>query len=54
MYADNAEKERHFLIFKDNSEHVDQFDEGNNHTYKLSLNEFADLTDEEFSRASTG
>ncbi|KAM5588003.1 ervatamin-B-like [Rosa sericea] len=53
-YADNAEKERRFKIFKYNAEYVDKFNEENNHTYKLSVNEFADLTDEEFSRAYTG
>ncbi|KAL6991193.1 cathepsin L [Sarracenia purpurea var. burkii] len=48
VYTDSAEKERRFEIFKYNVELIDTFNVGGNQSYKLSINEFADLTNEEF------
>lgn len=49
--ASNAlgeEKERRFEIFKDNLRFVDEHNKGTNQTYKLGLNKFADLSNEEY------
>ncbi|KAK9226172.1 hypothetical protein WN943_011219 [Citrus x changshan-huyou] len=57
-YKDQAEKEMRFKIFKKNHEFVEKFNReqgiNNNHTYKLRLNKFADLTREEFLPSYTG
>ena len=53
-YADSVEKERRFKIFKDNVEFIDKFNNEGNRTYKLSVNEFTDLTNEEFVASHTG
>jgi len=42
-----GEKEKRFQIFKDNFRFIDEHNAGN-HTYKLGLNRFADLTNEEY------
>ncbi|KAM7520986.1 hypothetical protein LguiB_019948 [Lonicera macranthoides] len=42
-----GEKERRFQIFKDNYRFIDEHNAGNR-TYKLGLNKFADLTNEEY------
>ncbi|CAL2251912.1 unnamed protein product [Prunus armeniaca] len=54
VYADNAEKERRFAIFKKNVQFVEKFNTEGNKTYKLGLNEHSDLSDEEFLRQRTG
>ncbi|PQQ05588.1 ervatamin-C-like [Prunus yedoensis var. nudiflora] len=54
VYADNAEKERRFAIFKNNVQFVEKFNTEGNKTYKLGLNEHSDLSDEEFLRKRTG
>ncbi|XP_058081839.1 cysteine proteinase mucunain-like [Magnolia sinica] len=41
------EREKRFEIFKDNVQYVDEHNAGNS-TFKLGLNRFADLTNEEF------
>lgn len=48
VYKDVAEKERRFRIFKDNVERIDAFNNGEDKGFKLAVNHFADLTDEEF------
>nr|POE84988.1 senescence-specific cysteine protease sag39 [Quercus suber] len=53
-YEDDAEKEKRFKIFKDNVEYIDKVNNEGNRTYKLSVNEFADLTTEEFIATRTG
>uniref|UniRef100_A0A2N9GSM6 Cathepsin propeptide inhibitor domain-containing protein n=1 Tax=Fagus sylvatica TaxID=28930 RepID=A0A2N9GSM6_FAGSY len=53
-YADNAEKKKRFKIFKENAKFIDKFNNEGNHTYKLNVNEFADLTNEEFVASRTG
>ncbi|KAL6289572.1 hypothetical protein ACE6H2_007082 [Prunus campanulata] len=54
VYADNAEKERRFAIFKNNVQFVEKFNAEGSKTYKLGLNEHSDLSDEEFFRQRTG
>ncbi|KAJ0082185.1 hypothetical protein Patl1_10380 [Pistacia atlantica] len=52
-YRDNAEKETRFKIFKDNLEYIESVNrEGR--PYKLGLNEFTDLTNEEFRASRNG
>lgn len=57
-YKDQAEKEMRFKIFKKNHDLVEKFNRergiNHNHTYKLRLNKFADLTHEEFLASHTG
>lgn len=53
-YNDNAEKERRFLIFKDNVEFIVSFNNAGNRPYKLSINEYADQTNEEFQASGNG
>ncbi|KAL6178323.1 hypothetical protein ACLB2K_049841 [Fragaria x ananassa] len=47
-YKDHAEKEKRFKIFKDNVKFIESFNIGGNQPYTLRINEFADLTNEEF------
>lgn len=53
-YEDQAEKDMRLQIFKKNSEFIEKFNNVANRTYKLSINEFADLTNEEFVASHTG
>ncbi|XP_074334965.1 senescence-specific cysteine protease SAG12-like [Apium graveolens] len=48
VYKDLAEKERRFRIFKDNVERIEAFNNGEDKGFKLAVNHFADLTDDEF------
>ncbi|KAK3021445.1 hypothetical protein RJ639_045634 [Escallonia herrerae] len=43
-----GEKERRFEIFKDNLRFIDEHNAVGNRTYKVGLNRFADLTNEEY------
>ncbi|CAN6546153.1 unnamed protein product [Malus baccata var. baccata] len=54
VYQDSAEKERRFHIFKNNAEFVEKFNSEGKKTYKLSINQFSDMTHEEFLRHHTG
>ncbi|KAF8413769.1 hypothetical protein HHK36_001762 [Tetracentron sinense] len=54
VYKDDSEKEMRFKIFKDNIEFIDSFNSDGNRLYKLSANEFADLSNEEFRSSRTG
>ncbi|KAK9073387.1 hypothetical protein SSX86_007711 [Deinandra increscens subsp. villosa] len=47
IYSSLEEKERRFQIFKDNLMYIEQHNSGN-HSYKLGLNQFADLSVEEY------
>ncbi|KAF7822926.1 senescence-specific cysteine protease SAG39-like [Senna tora] len=53
VYKDSNEKEMRYKIFKQNVERIEAFNNnaGKNQPYKLGINQFADLTNEEF-RAS--
>lgn len=54
VYKDEEEKGARFKIFKDNVDRIDAFNSGVEKGYKLSVNQFADLTDEEFRASHTG
>ncbi|KAK9096831.1 hypothetical protein Sjap_022328 [Stephania japonica] len=54
VYKDEAEKEKRFNVFKENVEYIEQFNKAGNHPYKLSVNGFADLTNEEFKATRNG
>ena len=51
VYKDADEKSKRYKIFKDNVARIESFNKAMDKSYKLSINEFADLTNEEF-RAS--
>ncbi|XP_062096988.1 ervatamin-B-like [Humulus lupulus] len=53
-YADDIEKNTRFEIFKSNLNYIEKFNQEPNRTYKLGINLFADLTNEEFLRHFTG
>ncbi|KAF3452083.1 hypothetical protein FNV43_RR08179 [Rhamnella rubrinervis] len=53
-YENDAEKQRRFLIFKDNVEFIETFNNAGNRPYKLSVNEYADQTNEEFKASRNG
>ncbi|KAG6777443.1 hypothetical protein POTOM_017264 [Populus tomentosa] len=48
VYGDMKEKEKRYLIFKENIERIEAFNNGSDRGYKLGVNKFADLTNEEF------
>ncbi|XP_057460610.1 senescence-specific cysteine protease SAG39-like [Actinidia eriantha] len=48
VYEDTEETEKRFNIFKDNVEYIESFNKATNKLYKLGVNQFADLTNEEF------
>ncbi|KAH6775923.1 hypothetical protein C2S52_013484 [Perilla frutescens var. hirtella] len=47
-YDDEEEKAKRFKIFNENLKKIESFNREGNHTYKLGINKFADLTNEEF------
>ncbi|XP_057460598.1 senescence-specific cysteine protease SAG39-like [Actinidia eriantha] len=47
-YKDTKEEEKRFNIFKDNVEYIESSNKATNKPYKLGVNQFADLTNEEF------
>ncbi|KAF3452082.1 hypothetical protein FNV43_RR08178 [Rhamnella rubrinervis] len=53
-YEDEAEKEMRSKIFMENVRYVENFNKQGSHSYKLSINEFADLTTDEFLKYYTG
>ncbi|RDX60089.1 Senescence-specific cysteine protease SAG39, partial [Mucuna pruriens] len=54
VYKDAAEKQKRFLIFKDNVEYIESFNAAGNKSYKLGINPFADQTSDEFAASHTG
>ena len=48
VYNDADEKSERYKIFKDNVARIESFNQAMGKSYKLSVNEFADLTNEEF------
>ena len=48
VYSDIDEKEKRFQIFKENVAFIESSNSEANKPYKLSVNKFADLTNEEF------
>ncbi|OMO92545.1 hypothetical protein COLO4_17497 [Corchorus olitorius] len=53
-YANEAEKNKRFKIFKENFEYIHNINNAGNRTYKLSINKYSDLTHDEFAAARTG
>jgi len=47
-YANDTEKEKRFKIFAEKLEYIERFNRDGNETYKLGLNQFSDLTYEEY------
>ncbi|PON41355.1 Peptidase C1A [Parasponia andersonii] len=54
VYKDTKEKQRRYLIFKDNVELIEVFNQRTDQTYTLSVNKYADLTNEEFRSMHSG
>uniref|UniRef100_A0A251UZS2 Putative peptidase C1A n=1 Tax=Helianthus annuus TaxID=4232 RepID=A0A251UZS2_HELAN len=54
VYRDDVEKEMRFKIFSNNVEYIESFNNARNRPYKLSVNQFADQTNEEFKAARNG
>ncbi|XP_044461570.1 senescence-specific cysteine protease SAG12-like [Mangifera indica] len=54
LYKDAQEKERRYNIFKNNLEYIENFNNGVDRGYKLAINKFADLTNQEFRGLYTG
>ncbi|OMO60881.1 hypothetical protein COLO4_33697 [Corchorus olitorius] len=54
VYKGNNEREQRFNIFKENVARIDSFNNANDKTYKLGVNQFADLTNEEFTASRNG
>ncbi|CAK9162578.1 unnamed protein product [Ilex paraguariensis] len=48
VYKDSDEKDNRFKIFKENVKRVESFNRAANKPYKLGVNQFTDLTNEEF------
>ncbi|XP_073109188.1 senescence-specific cysteine protease SAG39-like [Elaeis guineensis] len=54
VYKDTIEKERRFQIFKDNYNYIESVNRAGNRKYKLGLNQFADMTNEEVKASHLG
>lgn len=54
VYKDIHEKHKRFQIFQQNVGQVESFNSAPNQPYKLAINQFADLTNEEFKASRTG
>ncbi|XP_008244499.1 PREDICTED: senescence-specific cysteine protease SAG39-like [Prunus mume] len=48
VYTDNEEKEKRFKIFKENVAYIESSNADSSKPYKLRVNQFTDLTNEEF------
>ena len=53
-YKDAEEKQKRFLIFKDNVEFIESFNAAGDKAYKLGVNHLADLTIEELKGSRNG
>ncbi|XP_027347036.1 zingipain-2-like [Abrus precatorius] len=54
IYEDSQEGEKRFKIFKDNVNYIEAFNDAANKPYKLGINQFSDLTNEEFIASRNG
>ncbi|KAI3804994.1 hypothetical protein L1987_26952 [Smallanthus sonchifolius] len=54
VYKDDSEKETRFKIFKNNVAYIEAFNNAGNRAYKLSVNQFADQTNQEFKATRNG
>ncbi|PHT30400.1 hypothetical protein CQW23_29994 [Capsicum baccatum] len=48
VYKDEAEKGKRLMIFKENLKFIESINKAGNLSYKLGINEFADITSDEF------
>ncbi|KAG5149847.1 hypothetical protein JHK82_016728 [Glycine max] len=48
VYKDPQEREKRFRVFKENVNYIEAFNNAANKSYKLGINQFADLTNKEF------
>ncbi|EPS57317.1 cysteine proteinase, partial [Genlisea aurea] len=53
-YSTSDEKEKRFGVFKNNLKYIDEHNALTNQLYKLGLNRFADLTNEEYRTSFLG
>ncbi|KAG8492172.1 hypothetical protein CXB51_009593 [Gossypium anomalum] len=53
-YESKLQKEKGLNIFKENLNYIESFNNGGNRSFKLGLNEFADMTYDEFIATHTG
>ncbi|KAL8549952.1 hypothetical protein ACS0TY_008691 [Phlomoides rotata] len=53
-YKNDAEKAKRFKIFKENVDYIESSNSAGIQTYKLDINSFADLTNEEFKATRNG
>lgn len=51
VYKDSAEKEERFKIFMENVKFIEAFNKNESNSYKLGINAFSDLTDDEIRAA---
>lgn len=51
VYKDDAEKANRYKVFKENVKFIESFNKDESKSYKLGINQFADLTNEEFGTA---
>ncbi|XP_019186359.1 PREDICTED: ervatamin-B-like [Ipomoea nil] len=54
VYANETEKVKRFDIFKENVNFIDSFNQAGNETFTVGINEFADLTNDEFKSSRMG
>ncbi|KAL3741712.1 hypothetical protein ACJRO7_017219 [Eucalyptus globulus] len=54
VYKDTVEKAKRYEIFKENVKRINAFNNGKDVGYKMAVNKFADLTNEEFRASYTG
>ncbi|CAI9099961.1 OLC1v1036864C1 [Oldenlandia corymbosa var. corymbosa] len=54
IYASDAEKALRFKIFNENFEMIEAFNKAENRSYRLAMNPFGDLTNEEFKATHNG
>ncbi|XVE88190.1 hypothetical protein DITRI_Ditri19aG0048900 [Diplodiscus trichospermus] len=54
VYEDASEKDKRFQIFKENVEYIESHNADTSKNYKLGVNEFTDLTNEEFKAMRNG
>nr|AFP73333.1 cysteine protease [Solanum peruvianum] len=54
VYKDEVEKGERFMIFKENMKFIESVNKAGNLSYKLGMNEFADITSQEFLAKFTG
>ncbi|KAI3440001.1 uncharacterized protein J3R85_004151 [Psidium guajava] len=54
VYKDDAEKARRLIVFKNNVEFIESFNEDGAEPYRLGINGFTDMTNEEFTASRNG